>query len=116
MRNVTMSAPTVLIVDDDELLRELTAQLVEDIGGAPLLAGNADEALALLKNGTDIAVMITDVQMPGSMDGLALAKIVQRRWPSIQLIVVSGNTNPTKDQLPVGAIFLSNPYATVKHL
>lgn len=109
-----VTKPNVLIVDDDDLLRELTAQLVEDVGCTPLMAADADKAVALLEDNHEIVLMITDIQMPGSMDGLVLASFVRKRWPAIALIIVSGNVTPPQDELPDGAVFLRKPYATQK--
>lgn len=107
-----MAKPNVLIVDDDDLLRTLTAQLVEDVGCAPLIVADANEALALLEDNSEIALMITDIQMPGPMDGLELSGVVRQRWPTVALIIVSGNVTPHQNELPDGAVFLRKPYAT----
>lgn len=106
-----MGKPNVLIVDDDEVLRHLTAELVEDVGCTSLVAANADEALALLEETFEIALMITDIQMPG-MDGLMLSNVVRQRWPAVALIIVSGNVSPLEETLPDGAMFLRKPFAS----
>lgn len=70
------STPVVLIVEDDPLLRMLAVEVVEEAGFVTLEAGNADEAVALLESHTDISLLFTDIDMPGSMDGLKLAHAV----------------------------------------
>jgi CheY-like chemotaxis protein len=83
---------------DDELLRQLTAHLVEDVGCVPLMAANADQALGLLEKSPEIALMITDIQMPG-MDGVTLSYLVRQRRPNVALIIVSGNVIPREQTL-----------------
>ena len=82
--------PIVLIVDDEPLLRMLATEAVEDAGFAVLQAANADEAVAHLETNPDVALLFTDINMPGSMDGLTLAHTVQSRWPAIRILIVSG--------------------------
>ena len=100
----------VLIVEDDALIRALAVDIVEDAGYLPLEASNADEAVALLESRTDIAVLFTDINMPGSMDGLKLAHAVRGRWPPVKIIVTTGMHRPSSDQLPAHTVFLSKPY------
>ena len=78
---ITRSSRIVLIVEHDVLLKSLTADIMVDAGFEALEAGDADEALAILESRSDIALMLTGVAMPGSMDGLGLARAVCRRWP-----------------------------------
>lgn len=100
----------VLIVEDDALVRMDTAEMVEDAGYHALEASNADEAIRLLETRNDIDVVFTDVEMPGSMDGIRLAHAVSRRWPPVKLIAASGRPQFTVDDLPKGGRFLSKPY------
>ena len=79
----------ILIVEDDQLLKWLTVNIVEAAGFTALQADNADEAVAILEARSDIALLLTDINMPGSMDGLKLAHAVRNRWPPIKIIVVS---------------------------
>jgi len=81
MINGNGSPHGVLIVEDDQLLMALTAGIVEDAGFEAIQAGNADQAVAILKARSDIALLLTDVDMPGSMDGVKLAHAVRDRWP-----------------------------------
>jgi two-component system, response regulator PdtaR len=106
-----VSAPiVVLIVEDEPLLRELVVEFVNEAGFVALEAGDANEAIALLKARTDIAVLLTDINMPGSMDGLRLAQTVRDRWPSIKILVVSGRVRLNPSDLPPNSIFLEKPY------
>jgi CheY-like chemotaxis protein len=106
-----MIKPKVLIVEDDELLRQLTLDLVEDCECSPLIAADADEAISLLQTHDDIALVLTDVEMPGSsMDGLELAHAVRRDWPELGIIVVSGRHDLATQELPEGAMFIRKPF------
>src|SRR6185295_18919869 len=93
---VTAALPTVLIVEDEMMLRMRAVDIVEDAGFTPIEAVNADEALAILESRSDIVLLFTDIQMPGSMDGLKLAQAVHDRWPSIKIILVSGKLTLTE--------------------
>jgi CheY-like chemotaxis protein len=100
--------PTILIVEDDQLLRLLTVDIVEEAGFVALQADNADEAVAILETRSDIALLLTDINMPGSMDGLKLAHAVRNRWPPIKIIVVSSRAPDCV--LPTDSRFFIKPY------
>src|SRR4030081_4167069 len=101
--------PTGLIVEDELMLRMRAVDIVEDAGFTPLEAVNADEALAILESRSDIELLFTDIQMPGSMDGLKLAHAVHERWPSIKIILVSGQLAPTEADKPTNSRFFGKP-------
>lgn len=101
--------PVVLIVEDENLIRLSATDMVEDAGCEAITASNADEAIRLLEHRNDIRAVLTDVQMPGSMDGLRLAHVIHHRWPPIALIVTSGHRQGSED-LPFGGRFLLKPY------
>jgi CheY-like chemotaxis protein len=103
--------PAVLIVEDEALVRSGAAKMVEDAGFEVIEAANADEAIRILESNRDIRVVFTDVQMPGSMDGLKLAHAVRNRWPPIKIIVTSGHELLTEQELPKGARFFAKPYS-----
>jgi CheY-like chemotaxis protein len=105
----------VLIVEDHPLVQITATALIEDAGMDTLVAGDADEALAILSKRDDIYAVFTDVTMPGSMDGVALALLVRERWPEIMLVVTSGGELPDDATLPRGVPFLLKPddYAKV---
>jgi DNA-binding response OmpR family regulator len=99
-----------LIVEDEPLLRELAVEFVVDAGFVALEAGDAEAAVAMLEARSDIAVLFTDIQMPGNMDGLKLAHLVRERWPPKQILVASGRLRPALSDLPSNSLFLQKPY------
>ena len=104
------AAPAVvLIVEDEMLLRMRAVDMVEDAGYIPLEAVDADEAVAILESRSDIALIFTDIQMPGSMDGLKLAHAVHERWPPIKIILVSGQISPASAEIPADSRFFGKP-------
>lgn len=105
-----MSSPKILVVEDEPLIRIGLASLVEEAGFVALEAGNADEAIAIIERDGNVALVITDVDMPGTMDGIRLAHFVRNRWPPIQLIVISGKIGVASDELPAGVRFFGKPY------
>lgn len=106
-----MSMPIALVVEDEPILMIQAVTVVEDAGFEVLEARNADEAIAVLESRDDIRVVVTDVQMPGSMDGMKLARAVRDRWPPILIIVVSGHVRRRMGDLPENVTFLSKPYS-----
>jgi two-component sensor histidine kinase/CheY-like chemotaxis protein len=101
--------PKVLVVEDEMVLRMRAADIVEDAGFCPVEAVNADEAIAILESRSDIAVLFTDIQMPGSMDGLKLAHAVHTRWPDIKIVLVSGQVKPSDAERPADSRFFGKP-------
>jgi two-component sensor histidine kinase/DNA-binding response OmpR family regulator len=101
--------PKVLVVEDEMMLRMRAVDIVEDAGFTAIEAVNADEALAVLESRSDIDLLFTDIQMPGSMDGLKLAHAVHERWPSIKIILVSGKLTPTDAEKPIHSRFFGKP-------
>src|ERR1700688_5303351 len=99
----------VLVVEDEMLLRMRAVDMVEDAGFTPIEAVNADDALAILESRSDIKLLFTDIQMPGSMDGLKLAYAVHQRWPLIKIILVSGQLKLTDDDKPADSRFFGKP-------
>jgi CheY-like chemotaxis protein len=102
--------PVILIVEDEELLRLVAVDLVENAGFFPLVASNADEALSILEQRSDISLLFTDIHMPGSMDGLRLAHAVRNRWPPIKVIIVSGKVRLSENEMPTSSRFFPKPY------
>ena len=100
----------VLIVEDEPLIRMGTVYLIEDAGFEVYEAGSADAAIALLELHREIRLIFTDVDMPGSMDGLKLAHYVRGRWPPVKIIVTSGHVKVPEESLPSGALFMPKPY------
>ena len=100
----------VLVVEDEPLLRMDAVDLVEDAGFSALEAANADEAMLLLRDHPKVRVLFTDVEMPGSMNGIELAERVRREFPEMGIIVVSGHPKINKASLPIEADFFAKPY------
>ncbi|ALN75788.1 hypothetical protein M673_23850 (plasmid) [Aureimonas sp. AU20] len=100
----------VLIVEDEPLIRVDAVDMVEDEGFPVCAAPNAAKALAILETRDDIGILFTDIDMPGEMDGLELARTVRKRWPHIAIIIVSGHTQLSDAQVPKGGEFFSKPY------
>ena len=99
----------VLVVEDEMLLRMRAVDMVEDAGFTSVEAVDADEAVAILESRSDIALLFTDIQMPGSMDGLKLAHAVHERWPPIKIILVSGQLKPANIDIPTDSRFFGKP-------
>ncbi|MCK1387951.1 HWE histidine kinase domain-containing protein [Bradyrhizobium sp. 21] len=99
----------VLVVEDEMVLRMRAVDIVEDAGFAAVEAVNADEAISILETRSDISLLFTDIQMPGSMDGLKLAHAVHDRWPAIKIILVSGQVNPSEAERPADSRFFGKP-------
>src|SRR6202043_3839889 len=95
----------VLVVEDEMLLRMRAIDMVEDAGYTSVEAVDADEAVAILESRSDIALLFTDIQMPGSMDGLGLARAVHERWPPIKIILVSGQLKAAHIDIPADTRF-----------
>jgi CheY-like chemotaxis protein len=102
--------PAVLIVEDEPLVRLRAMQTIEDAGFEVIEAADADEAIRMLESRNDIRVVFTDIQMPGSMDGLKLAHAIRNRWPPIKIIVTSGRGHVGEQDLPEGGRFFAKPY------
>src|SRR6476620_2560895 len=102
--------PVVLIVEDELLLRINAADMISGAGFEVVEATNADDAIEILEVRRDITVVFTDIQMPGSMDGLKLAHAVRGRWPPIKIVATSGLEDVGEKDLPEGGRFLSKPY------
>lgn len=105
MRPPAGKPPVVLVVEDEPLLRMLAVEVVEEAGFIAIEAGDADEAVVLLESRTDITLLFTDINMPGSMDGLKLAHAVRDRWPPIKILVVSGKQQLQSSELPLNSCF-----------
>lgn len=102
---------TVLLVEDEVLIRMEAEYVLEDQGYKVLPATNAAEALEILDKVPKVDVLFTDVKMPGPMDGLDLAWMVHERWPWIRLIIASGHADLTEADLPNDGKFFRKPYS-----
>jgi two-component system, response regulator PdtaR len=102
--------PVILIVEDEFLIRMEAMNMIREAGFHVVEASNADDAILILEDCLDITVVFTDIQMPGSMDGLKLAAAIRGRWPPIKIVATSGLLDIGKEDLPAGCRFLPKPY------
>jgi CheY-like chemotaxis protein len=107
-------SPVVLIVEDELLVRMDAADMIAAAGFEVVEAASADEAIEILEARRDITVVFTDIQMPGSMDGLKLARAVSGRWPPIKIVATSGHSHVREADLPEGGRFLRKPYSPMQ--
>jgi CheY-like chemotaxis protein len=111
---VESKRPVVLIVEDEFLLRMDAVDMIGAAGFEVAEAANADQAIEILESRFDITVVFTDIQMPGSMDGLKLARAVRGRWPPIKIVATSGHVGVRETDLPDGGRFLPKPYSPMQ--
>jgi two-component system, response regulator PdtaR len=104
----------VLVVEDEALIRMNSADAIRGLGFNVIEAVDADHAISLLESVPGITVVFTDIQMPGSMDGLLLAAVVRDRWPPIALLITSGQRHPPTADMPAGAQFIPKPYSPLQ--
>jgi CheY-like chemotaxis protein len=102
--------PVLLIVEDELLVRMLAVEIAEEAGFSVLEATEADDAIRVLQKRPDIRVVLTDIDMPDSLDGLELAHAIRHRWPPIQVVLTSGKMRPAPDELPERSHFVPKPY------
>ncbi len=100
----------VLVVEDDAIVRAEAIDLCEEAGFTTYEAKNADQAIRMLERHSNIRVLFTDVEMPGTMDGLKLARAVRDRWPPVTIMVTSGRVKVGKDDMPENGLFFAKPY------
>jgi CheY-like chemotaxis protein len=115
---MTSHQPVILIVEDEALVRLSAIGILEDAGFRMIEAANSDEALKLLEADSDVQLLFTDINMPGTIDGMALARRVHDRWPQIGIMVASAKPILKTDELPAGSRFEQKPYgpaALVRH-
>ncbi len=100
----------VLVVEDELLVRMITVDVLAEAGFEVIEADCADAALPIIDSRDDLRILVTDVRMPGSMDGLALARHVSSRRDDVVILITSGHARPSRDELPPGASFIGKPY------
>ncbi|MDP8996692.1 MAG: response regulator [Pseudomonadota bacterium] len=105
-----VSSAVILVVEDHPIVRLNALDLVRDAGFEGIGAANADEAIRILEARSDVRLVFTDVEMPGTMDGFKLAHYIRDRWPPVHLIVVSGKAMPDQSGLPANTKFFPKPY------
>ena len=102
--------PAVLVVEDEPLIRALAADVLEEVGFAVIEALSADDAFAILDKRSDVAVVFTDIEMPGNHNGLDLARFVSDHYPGVSIVIASGRMRPGPGEIPADALFLPKPY------
>jgi len=105
---------SVLVVEDELLVRMCIVDNLEEAGFKTVEAGSASDAIRVLESRSDIRVIFTDIEMPGTMDGLALSHYVRHRWPPKIIVISSGKRRPSPDELPANVEFISKPYHSTK--
>src|SRR4051794_17436448 len=100
----------ILVAEDDTLINLMAVEELQRAEHEVISAYSADEAIETLESRDDIRLVFTDIDMPGSMDGLKLAAAVRDRWPPVHIIVTSGKHHPDQALMPAGALFLKKPY------
>jgi DNA-binding NtrC family response regulator len=110
MSDASAKRPVVLVVEDDYLIRKGAVAIIHDAGFQVVEADNADDALEILEADSNVHIVFTDIQMPGSIDGLKLAKFVKDRWPPIKIVATSGRLGVDSVDLPNGVVLVPKPY------
>ncbi len=101
----------ILVVDDEAILRLIASDILEDSGFQVLEAEDATTALKVLAEHPNVRVLFTDINMPGALDGLDLARETHARWPAIKLVVTSGRPRPPANDIPDSGRFVAKPYS-----
>jgi CheY-like chemotaxis protein len=102
--------PTVLIAEDNEILRLFASEILEGHGYTVVEADNAEEALKVMEKRKDVRLLFTDIQMPPGCDGLELAQQVHSRWPKVLLVITSGQVQPKRMEIADHGRFIRKPY------
>jgi two-component system, response regulator PdtaR len=108
-RGPILNQPVVLLVEDEPLVRTLQVDILRESEFWVLEAEDADEAFEILKRRPDVKVVLTDVDMPGSLDGFEFARLVAQGWPEVGVLVISGKTAPSPGDIPPTAMFAPKP-------
>lgn len=102
--------PLVLVVEDEPLVRMVAAEGLNDAGFEVIEAASADDALRILDERDDVGVVFTDVDMPGAVDGVELARLVHERWPELRIVITSGQSKLSSADIPDEGRFVPKPY------
>jgi two-component system, response regulator PdtaR len=108
-RGPILSQPVILLVEDETLVRLTQMDVLREAGFWVLEAGDADEAFDILRRRGDVSVILTDVDMPGSLDGFEFARLVAQGWPDVGVLVISDKAFPDAGDLPSSAVFIAKP-------
>lgn len=108
-------SPVVVVAEDEALVRMLAVDILEEAGCAVIETANAEAALSVLDERSDVQVLVTDIEMPpGPLNGIDLARLTHERFPQISVVIVSGKVGPSPGDLPPGARFVPKPYSATK--
>lgn len=102
----------ILVVDDEPIIRLDAVAIIEDAGFVVFEAADAEEALEIMSAHPEVSVLFTDINMPGPLNGLELARRVHEGWPMVQLVITSGRVVPNPDEIPEHGHFVAKPYQT----
>jgi two-component system, response regulator PdtaR len=108
-RGPVRNQPVVLLVEDEFLVRTVQVDILREADFWVLEAQDADEAFEMLKQRPEVKVVLTDVDMPGSLDGFEFARLVAQGWPEVGVLVISGKTAPSPGDIPPTALFAPKP-------
>lgn len=106
-----MPQTTILVIEDEPLIRMAVADDLRDAGFCVLEAANAEDALGVLSTESPIRAIFTDIELHGKFDGLELARMVKGQWPLIEIIITSGNRKNALSEMPERSLFFPKPYA-----
>ena len=109
-QNTSAERPTILVAEDNEILRLLACELLEEHGYTVVEADNAEEALKVMEKRKDVRLLFTDIEMPPGCDGLELAREIHNRWPKVLLVITSGKVKPTRAEIADDGRFIRKPY------
>jgi DNA-binding NtrC family response regulator len=110
MTRLNKNTVVVLVVEDEALIRVCTASLLQEAGFGVIEAAGGEEALRAFEANAQVSTVFTDINMPGSFNGLTLAHKIFRLRPQVQLILTSGRGALTESEMPAGGHFLPKPY------
>lgn len=106
--------PIAIVAEDDPFIRMDAADVLRDLGYEVIEANDAEEAIAAMVDCSDLALLFTDIEMPGELNGLDLARAASKHVSTVKIIIASGMMSPTQADLPLGASFLSKPYSSAQ--
>jgi two-component system, response regulator PdtaR len=105
----TLGRAAILVVEDEALVRFCAADALEEKGFEVVEAANAENALKVLASRPDVKLLFTDIQLPGPLDGMDLARAVREKWPHIGVVITSGHIQPQRSDMPDGSSFIAKP-------
>lgn len=109
-------APVALVIEDEPSIRAFVAEVLREAGFQTCEATDAPEAFAQLEAMSELALIVSDVRMPGYVDGAMFANVAAQYHPQVSIVVISGFAEPRAGQLPRGALFLQKPFTSAELL